>query len=680
MTEPVFLQISFVDKGVSKVLFSCHPDDFSLYFNDLVNDISSTKKCEIYYLEDQSFMPDNLDEYYAYIKDISLFVFPITKKFINEFCRAKDVDFMYALSSKVAILPILVEPNLYELFNEKCASIQVLDKTSRDPTQDPYKVKLALFLESVLVDSETAQKIREAFDAYIFLSYRKKDRKYAQEVMSIILKNDFMRDVAIWYDEFLTPGEDFNDEIFRNLFKSKLMTLVVTPNINERYGDRGNYVIEQEYPSATREKKPVLPIEVVKTDTDELKNNFYNIQKPIDKDKTDDIAVFLKEILFKEGFKENNDPQHLFFIGLAYLNGIDTERDVDRAVSILSSSFEKGLIEAGFVLFRTYYNKLFNYPKAIEFAERSIEMMGDHRADYEGFLDEYCKMLYACKYYDKAIQLNRIICELHKSDENLERKNFEANIYFKKENNKKCIEIKYEIYSFCKNRYGLNDELTKKFGNSLLFVCFGTEGQDRIIKELEEDGFDLYERIFKETSNNSKQKAPESISSDDLAKLLKKYEMLSSQDTISDDLINVCSKIANAYYENKKDKEYLRFKEKSYRYAEVKYGINDRKTDRYLKSILALYRDYYVRTKDESYLINLIDLCEHDLDKKKELLGEKNPSSVRSLETLIFNYEFCKKNNEATNSKKELLRLYIEIYGSENPKTIKLQDELKQTI
>ena len=95
---------------------------------------------------------------------------------------------------------------------------------------------------------------------------------------------------------------------------------------------------------------------------------------------------------------------------------------------------------------------------------------------------------------------------------------------------------------------------------------------------------------------------------------------------------------------------------------------------------MALYRDYYVRTKDESYLINLIDLCEHDLDKKKELLGEKNPSSVRSLETLIFNYEFCKKNNEATNSKKELLRLYIEIYGSENPKTIKLQDELKQAI
>lgn len=107
MTEPVFLQISFVDKGVSKVLFSCHPDDFSLYFNDLVNDISSTKKCEIYYLEDQSFMPDNLDEYYAYIKDISLFVFPITKKFINEFCRAKDVDFMYALSSKAAILRFL---------------------------------------------------------------------------------------------------------------------------------------------------------------------------------------------------------------------------------------------------------------------------------------------------------------------------------------------------------------------------------------------------------------------------------------------------------------------------------------------------------------------------------------------------------------------------------------------
>ena len=64
-----------------------------------------------------------------------------------------------------------------------------------------------------LVSDEMAEKVRAAFDAYIFLSYRKKDRKYANELMRLIHKNDFCRDIAIWYDEYLVPGEDFNNAI-----------------------------------------------------------------------------------------------------------------------------------------------------------------------------------------------------------------------------------------------------------------------------------------------------------------------------------------------------------------------------------------------------------------------------------------------------------------------------------
>ena len=57
------------------------------------------------------------------------------------------------------------------------------------------------------------EKIRAAFDAYIFLSYRKKDRAYAQELMHLIHKNRFCKDIAIWYDEFLTPGESFRANV-----------------------------------------------------------------------------------------------------------------------------------------------------------------------------------------------------------------------------------------------------------------------------------------------------------------------------------------------------------------------------------------------------------------------------------------------------------------------------------
>ena len=66
------------------------------------------------------------------------------------------------------------------------------------------------------------KKVRAAFDAYIFLSYRKKDRRYANELMKLIHSHPQCRDIAIWYDEFLTPGENFRVNIEKILKTSKL--------------------------------------------------------------------------------------------------------------------------------------------------------------------------------------------------------------------------------------------------------------------------------------------------------------------------------------------------------------------------------------------------------------------------------------------------------------------------
>lgn len=73
--------------------------------------------------------------------------------------------------------------------------------------------------------------------------------------MRLIHENDFCRNIAIWYDEYLTPGENFNNAIAKALQKSELFTLVVTPNlVNEP-----NYVMEHEYPAARDSGKPILP-------------------------------------------------------------------------------------------------------------------------------------------------------------------------------------------------------------------------------------------------------------------------------------------------------------------------------------------------------------------------------------------------------------------------------------
>ena len=51
-----------------------------------------------------------------------------------------------------------------------------------------------------------AEKVKVAFDAYIFLSYRKKDRKYANELMRLIHKNDFCRDIGLGISTKLFPA------------------------------------------------------------------------------------------------------------------------------------------------------------------------------------------------------------------------------------------------------------------------------------------------------------------------------------------------------------------------------------------------------------------------------------------------------------------------------------------
>ena len=72
----------------------------------------------------------------------------------------------------------------------------------------------------------------------------------------------------------------------------------------------------------------------------------------------------------------------------------------------------------------------------------------------------------------------------------------------------------------------------------------------------------------------------------------------------------------------------------------------------------------------------MISLCEHCFNKKKEILEEKNPSVIRSLETFIYNCEFCKKTDLAITLKKELLRLRKEIYGNTHSSVVALQEEL----
>ena len=173
----------------------------------------------------------------------------------------------------------MMESGINEFYGkpDKFGELQYINPYSQDLTEISYEEKLKKYLESVLISEETAKRIRAAFEAYIFLSYRKKDRRYANELMRLIHAKQEFRDIAIWYDEFLTPGESFNENIRRMMKESKLFTLLVTPNLLEKPDGKPNYVMEHEYPDARDAGMKILPAEMEETDKEALQADYAGI-------------------------------------------------------------------------------------------------------------------------------------------------------------------------------------------------------------------------------------------------------------------------------------------------------------------------------------------------------------------------------------------------------------------
>lgn len=383
-------------QGLPKVYFSCHPEDFERYFEVISDEILKKQNCAVFYYD--NLIPYDEEEMFLDLGQMHLFVMPITTNLLTKNNRAIDVEFGFAMENHIPVLPIMQEKGLEELFKMKCGDFQFLNRNEMEKTAISYDEKLEKYLLSVLIGDELAAKVKAAFDAYIFLSYRKKDRKYAQELMRLIHKNDFCRDIAIWYDEFLVPGENFNNSIEDALKKSDLFALVVTPNlINET-----NYVMTTEYPMAMQENKLVLPAEIIETDKKLLKEMYKGI--PNCTDVHDDAALtesLLNAVKAMAINENDSSPEHLFFIGIAYLSGIDVEKNHERAVNLITSAAESGLPEAMEKLVSMYCNGegvAINYETAVKWQKKYVEFLEekkhDSKEDVERYLNETTSLVY----------------------------------------------------------------------------------------------------------------------------------------------------------------------------------------------------------------------------------------------------------------------------------------------
>ena len=348
------MRLSYLTRGDSspngkpRVLVICHPEEYSACLQPLADDFFLTQNCAVWFREDRH-VPDSSE---PELTQMQLLAFAVTKRLLTEYADAVRQLLVKALSHNIPVLPVVTEHGVGLQFSEVFGNLQYLDKVTIDPTARPYPERLAAYLNSVLLNDEQISQIRAAFDAYIFLSYRKKDRAHAQELMRLIHAHPFCERVAIWYDEFLTPGEDFNESIRHALQNSQLFALVVTPNVVREQ----NYIIRTEYPMAVEKAKAILPIEMVETEQNELNAHFAALPEPVNGHNPESLELALRDYLQIGLRTDQNDPIHDLFVGLAYLSGIDVEVDRERAFRLISSAAEAGVPRAVKQLALMYQN------------------------------------------------------------------------------------------------------------------------------------------------------------------------------------------------------------------------------------------------------------------------------------------------------------------------------------
>ncbi len=272
------------------------------------------------------------EKVYERLVQCRLLVLILTKENSREDVDRQLMELAVAKQQKIAVLPILMDDADINTFPGEIRKLEILFLESAEADSGEKEKKAEDFLSSVLIGKNEEDKIRAGFRGRAFLSYRKKDRETAMALMHMIHDVPELYDCGIWYDEYLTPGEEYNEEIRQRIRSSDIFLMNITPGMVERPGGVPNYVSKYEYPEAKRSGLFVLPVEMRPTDAAALEKSFPGIGIAFSPSDTS-LQELLRNLDFERDIRSG--PDHYYHMGLAYLLGIEAEKRPQRALELL---------------------------------------------------------------------------------------------------------------------------------------------------------------------------------------------------------------------------------------------------------------------------------------------------------------------------------------------------------
>ena len=333
-------------RGKQGILLLMDEKDQEHFKSIIVNDILSMANCAIY-------SPEGSEE--IVVERFVASVLIVTENLIEN--KGSVFQIYHELSSKhVPIIPIALQQEIISRFNKEYEKIHCILRNDKDSLEKYYK-ELKTLLNNIMQSDETILKIKEAFDCHVFLSYRKNSAEKAKKVISFLRQNRKLTEAAIWYDDYLIPGNNYEVQIEEEIKNCDCFVLAVTNDIisrsmceeNEKFQD--NYVVRVEYPLALKYQKLIIPIIV-----DD------NVEKELLAEKFDKIGELIRygekyklEQKIEAISKGKGDSYSQYLKGVAFCNGIFTETDLNKGLKLLKKAANNGQKDAVVKLAQMYY-------------------------------------------------------------------------------------------------------------------------------------------------------------------------------------------------------------------------------------------------------------------------------------------------------------------------------------
>ena len=282
------------------------------------------------------FINQIIDE--SFIDSCELVVPIITKNFLSGDDKVCRKELSFAIASEKNILPIVIGDIDESIFNNEFGEHHLL------------------YIEDSLFKEKLNHYINEFFDPYmlvsespwggqlpsnpsIFLSYRKKDYHKGLEILQTIHGIVGFEVLTVWFDQFLIPGENFNDLINEKLMDAEFVVMCITKNSLEE----DNYVSKIEYPLAKKLGKEILPVVVEEVDVDLLEKLYPEIGPLVDIEDIDALRLRIKTVVSKLNINLlDKSPAQLGELGHAYLEGKGVERNLELGLKLTREAASLG--------------------------------------------------------------------------------------------------------------------------------------------------------------------------------------------------------------------------------------------------------------------------------------------------------------------------------------------------